>query len=77
MASAARGIGSDGPRELVTAGTGAGIRMPGPGPCRAAASDPMLMTLLMDCVIAAVVILPSVGLRYALDQKSLAGEDLT
>ena len=46
---------------------------------------PMLTTLLMVCVIAAVVILPSVGLLYALDQsllhaldqKSLAGEDLT
>ena len=44
---------------------------------RAAAPGPMLTTLLMVCVVAAVVILPSVGLLYALDQKSLAGEDLT
>ena len=43
----------------------------------AAAPGPALTTILVVFVIGAVVILPSLGLLYILDQKNLAGEDLT
>ena len=38
---------------------------------QAAAPDPTLWTVLVVFVIAAVVILPSLGLLYVLDQKGL------
>ena len=43
----------------------------------AAAPESMLTTILVGFVIAAVVIIPSLGFLWVLDQKSLVGEDLT
>jgi len=42
---------------------------------QAAAPDPTLVTILIVFAIAAVVILPSLGLLYMLDQKSLLDSD--
>jgi cytochrome d ubiquinol oxidase subunit II len=45
---------------------------------QAAAPDATLVTILIVFLIAAVVVLPSIGILYALDQKSLLeGESLT
>ncbi|HEX5588322.1 MAG TPA: cytochrome d ubiquinol oxidase subunit II [Acidimicrobiia bacterium] len=41
----------------------------------AAAPDPTLVTILIVFVVAAIVILPSLGLLYVLDQKSLVESD--
>jgi cytochrome bd ubiquinol oxidase subunit II len=41
----------------------------------AAAPDPTLVTILIVFVVAAIVILPSLGLLYVLDQKSLVEAD--
>ena len=42
---------------------------------QAAAPDPTLTTILVVFVVAAIVILPSLGLLYVLDQKSLLDVD--
>jgi cytochrome d ubiquinol oxidase subunit II len=42
---------------------------------QAAAPDPTLATILVVFAVAAVVILPSLGLLYTLDQKSLLDSD--
>jgi cytochrome d ubiquinol oxidase subunit II len=43
----------------------------------AAAPDPTLATILVVFVVAAIVILPSLGLLYVLDQKNLVEADAT